>query len=249
MRLPQPLGCESDRIESVMTSGTELPWEELHENLRGFVGRRVRNPSDVEDLVQRVLLQIYKGLGSLRDAERLHAWVYRAARNAIADYYRSPALRRELPAGDAQDVAANPAAEPPEAEVQDDETALFELASCMTPLLRQLPAPYLDALTLTDLQGMNQADAARRTGVSLSAMKSRVQRGRKQLKAILEECCRIEIDRRGGVMGYEARREGACDSCGPCADCNNGPRAPTQEALDGESRLGGARHTGRATPH
>ena len=72
-----------------MAAVSELPWEELHGNLRAFISRRVRNQADVDDLVQRVLLQIVKGLASLRDAERLHAWVYRTARNVIVDYYRS----------------------------------------------------------------------------------------------------------------------------------------------------------------
>jgi Sigma-70 region 2 len=57
-------------------------------------------------LVQRVLLQIVKGLASLRDVERLHAWVYRTARNVIVDYYRSPTTRREVASGDAEDLAA-----------------------------------------------------------------------------------------------------------------------------------------------
>ena len=55
-----------------MAAVSELPWEELHGNLRAFISRRVRNQADVDDLVQRVLLQIVRGLASLRDAERLH---------------------------------------------------------------------------------------------------------------------------------------------------------------------------------
>ena len=86
-----------------MAAVSELPWEELHGNLRAFISRRVRNQADVDDLVQRVLLQIVKGLASLRDAERLHAWVYRTARNVIVDYYRSSAGRREVASGGAED--------------------------------------------------------------------------------------------------------------------------------------------------
>ena len=89
-----------------MAAVSNLPWEELHGNLRAFISRRVRNQADVDDLVQRVLLQIVKGLASLRDAERLHAWVYRAARNVIVDYYRSSAGRREVASGGAEDLAA-----------------------------------------------------------------------------------------------------------------------------------------------
>src|SRR5918995_6825167 len=87
-----------------MAAVSELPWEELHGNLRAFIGRRVRNPADVDDLVQRVLLQIVKGLDSLRDLSRLHAWVYRTARNVIVDYYRASPPRHEILVGSAEDV-------------------------------------------------------------------------------------------------------------------------------------------------
>ena len=199
-----------------MAAVSELPWEELHGNLRAFISRRVRNQADVDDLVQRVLLQIVKGLASLRDAERLHAWVYRAARNVIVDYYRSSAGRREVASGGAEDLAA--ASAETQASSRDDErAALQELAGCMTPMIRQLSPAYREAVTLADLEGVNQADAAARAGVSLSAMKSRIQRGRQQLKAVLEDCCRVQLDRRGTIVAYDPRKP---NSCGPCGSCD-----------------------------
>ena len=199
-----------------MAAVSEVPWEELHGNLRAFISRRVRNQADVDDLLQRVLLQIVKGIASLRDAERLHAWVYRTARNVIVDYYRSSGGRREVASGGAEDLAA--ASAETQASSEDDErAALQELAGCMTPMIRQLPPPYREAVTLADLEGVNQADAAARAGVSLSAMKSRIQRGRQQLKAVLEDCCRVQLDRRGTIVGYDPRKP---NSCGPCGSCD-----------------------------
>jgi len=199
-----------------MAAVSDLPWEELQGNLRAFISRRVRNQADVDDLVQRVLLQIVKGLASLRDAERLHAWVYRAARNVIVDYYRSSAGRRESAGGGAEDLAE--ASAETQASFQDDErAALQELAGCMTPMIRRLPPAYREAVTLADLEGVNQADAAARAGVSLSAMKSRIQRGRQQLKAVLEDCCRVQLDRRGTIVAYDPRQP---NSCGPCGSCD-----------------------------
>jgi RNA polymerase sigma-70 factor, ECF subfamily len=195
----------------------EPPWEELHASLRAFIGRRVRNPADVDDLVQRVLLQVVKGLGSLRDTERLYAWVYRTARNVIVDHYRSPAVRREVPNGDAEDLADAQAAAPADVAREDEGAAVRELAACMTPMLQRLPPAYSEAIRLTELEGLNQADAARRSGVSVSGMKSRVQRGRRQLKAVLEECCRVELDRRGGVVTFDRRDSEAGDSCKGCS--------------------------------
>ena len=194
----------------------EPPWEELDGNLRAFIGRRVRNRADVDDLVQRVLLQIVKGLGSLRDASRLHAWVYRTARNVIVDHYRSSQRRHEIAGGDAVDLASNDGTNGEVPFEEDEGTALQELAACLAPMMRQLPPAYREALTLSDLEGINQAEAAERVGVSLSGMKSRVQRARKQLKAILEACCRVDLDHRGAIMAYTPRSPHACG----CSNCD-----------------------------
>lgn len=198
-----------------MAAVSEPPWEELHGNLRAFISRRVSNQADVDDLVQRVLLQIVKGLGSLRDAERIHAWVYRTARNIIVDYYRSSTGRREVASGGTEDLASEGRDSQAPSE-EDERAALQELAACMTPMIGQLSPAYREAITLADLEGVNQAEAAERAGVSISGMKSRVQRGRKQLKAALEECCRVHLDRRGTIVAYAPRKPdsgGACDSC------------------------------------
>jgi hypothetical protein len=48
-------------------------WEELHASIRGFVARRVRQQADVDDVVQRVFLQVHRALPTLRRADKLHA--------------------------------------------------------------------------------------------------------------------------------------------------------------------------------
>jgi RNA polymerase sigma-70 factor (ECF subfamily) len=85
------------------------------------------------------------------------------------------------------------------------------LAQCIQPFLARLPTDYADALRWVDLEGMTQAEAAQRAGISVSGMKSRVQRGRAKLQELLEVCCRFELDCRGRVIGYEARKRCDCD--------------------------------------
>ncbi|MCA1674143.1 MAG: hypothetical protein LC799_18765, partial [Actinobacteria bacterium] len=58
-------------------------------------------------------------------------------------------------------------------------------------------------LRLTDLDGHTQADAAAIIGLSTTAMKTRVQRARAQLRALFTRCCEIELDRRGGIIDYQ----------------------------------------------
>ena len=42
------------RLMGSVTSSVELPWDDVHAVLRAFIGRRVRNPADADDLVQQV---------------------------------------------------------------------------------------------------------------------------------------------------------------------------------------------------
>ena len=111
---------------------------------------------------------------------RSRAWIFQIARNAIADHYRRAAVRREQPAGvDLTRLEPPPAIESAPVELRS------ELAACLRPLVQRLPEPYREALVLTELDGLTQADAATRLGLSTSGMKSRVQRGRGQLRDLL----------------------------------------------------------------
>jgi RNA polymerase sigma-70 factor (ECF subfamily) len=181
----------------------EAVWLEFHERLLGFIERRVRSRETAEDILQDVMLRIHRRAGELERAEAVGAWVHEIARNAIIDRYRSARVRRERAAG--MEVDREQAVEP-----EDETDVRGELSTCIAPLLRRLPASYREALALTELEGMTQADAAARLGLSVSGMKSRVQRGRVQLKRVLTECCEIERDRRGGITAYQPRR-GPCD--------------------------------------
>lgn len=196
-----------------MASDTEHLWQQMHTGIRGFVSRRIRQPADVDDVVQRVFLRVHEGLSSLRDEDRIHAWVYRTATNAIADYYRGPINRRELASGGLDDFAdASPVGAAP--EEADEPTAEKEFAACVQPLLRSLSEADQETLTLIDVDEVTQADAARRLGISVSGMKSRIQRARRRLRTVVEDCCRVNLDRRGGIIAYEPRGSCGCETCG-----------------------------------
>jgi RNA polymerase sigma-70 factor (ECF subfamily) len=79
-------------------------------------------------------------------------------------------------------------------------------------LLGELPATAREALTRVDLEGQTQHAAAADVGISVSGMKSRVQRGRRQLRDLLERCCQVDVDRTGAVAAY--RPTGAGCGCG-----------------------------------
>ncbi len=66
-------------------------------------------------------------------------------------------------------------------------------------MLERLPQRDRQAITLVEYEGLTQNEAARRLGISLSGMKSRVQRARGRLCELLTGCCAVAMDVRGAV--------------------------------------------------
>lgn len=186
----------------------EQMWREVIAQLRAFVRRRIANPDRAEDLIGDILLRIHQNLGSVDDRERLAHWVSRVARNAVIDEYRRAGRAREQLVAAPDDTAVDTRYEEP-----DDEGVLGELAGCLRPLLHGLPTEQRRAVEMIDLDGIAQADAALREGVSLSGMKSRVQRGRRRLAELLGQCCALTLDARGVPMDY-APSAGCDRGCG-----------------------------------
>jgi len=182
---------------------TEQIWRELSDRLRQFVRSRVDSAADADDIVQSVFLRIHEKIGELRQSERLQSWVFQIARNAIADRYR----RRRDPQPDGS-------AEEPAPEPDDAQNLNAEVASCLAGLIEQLPDEQRRAIALYELEGVPQKAIAERESISLSAAKSRIQRGRQALEVILRDCCQFQLDARGNVLDYEANASGDCDAAG-----------------------------------
>lgn len=177
---------------------------EFLEPLRAFIARRV-DSAHVDDITQDVFLKIAANIGTLKDEQKLRAWIYQIARNAITDHYRrhqnSP-VPLEMP----ETIEAAEASEPDRAG---------ELSLCVRPLVRQLPAKYREALELTEFEGISQKELSERLGISSSGARSRVQRARTKLKDILVSCCTIETDSHGTITDFSKRTARGAAECAP----------------------------------
>ena len=178
-------------------------WQDYHSRLHQFILGRVNNEAEAEDILQDIFLRIHSHIDSLDEAEHLQAWIYRVARNAVIDHYRRRRPMDELPAD----------LQTPDTEEADIRR---ELGGCLEPMIDALPEPYRTALRLSEMQGITQKSLAEQEGLSLSGAKSRVQRGRSMVKALMLDCCHFEFDIQGRVIDYA----GKDDSCGPrCDSC------------------------------
>jgi len=178
----------------VIAAQSRGAWREIEARLRPYVARRVASSAEVDDIVQEILIRVHQGLASLRDGESFGGWVYRIAARVLVDSgrARARAVRPDRP-------TSSPA------PADEDADLRLELGECVALFVARLPSPYREAITLTELQGLTQKDAAEMLGTSLPALKSRVQRGREKIRDMFEACCQISVDCRGRVVDCEAR--------------------------------------------
>jgi len=184
---------------------TDRAWDDLRTRLNRYVRRKVDVDAS-EDLVHDILLRVLQNEKTLSDADNPIAWIYTVAKNRIADYYRKQS--RVNLANDSNLL---------EDEYADTETPTIgidkDFADCLRPLTARLEPKYREALQLVDFNEMKQAEAANQIGISLSGMKSRVQRARIKLKEELLACCAIERDRFGEIIDYKKKDGGSEEQC------------------------------------
>ncbi len=176
------------------SNSTEEIWHAYQSRIRGFIASRIDDKSAADDLLQEVFIKIHTRLGQLDDGERLGSWLFQITRNAINDHYR--ARRPQQPFDESL------------LEENDESVALArrELEACLLPMIENLPDNYRDAVRLSEIDGLTQEAVAERLGLSLSGAKSRVQRGRRQIRGMMESCCRLEFDHRGHLVDYDNKK-------------------------------------------
>ena len=180
---------------------------DVHRKVLTFFRRRLSSANDAEDLVQDTMLRIVRSFHDLRSRDRLQPWIFRIARGVLADYWRSKSRTAESES----DADALPA---PDFSTANAEK---ELAGCVELFTRRLPARYREAVELSELSGLPHREIAERLGLSVSGVKSRIQRGREQLKLLVLECCAVDLYG-GEVRSVEQRatwaREEPCGCVG-----------------------------------
>ncbi|NTW05832.1 MAG: RNA polymerase sigma factor SigZ [Peptococcaceae bacterium] len=176
-------------------------WEEFSMPLKAFVSKRVSNPQDVEDILQDIFIKISCNADSLLDDTKIHPWIYQITRNTITDHYRK---NRNIEFSELPDDLAN--------ENDEDLSMNKELSPCLNTIIDSLPEKYKEVVILAEFNSMTQKEISEKTGLSLSGVKSRVQRSRKILKTRLLDCCNLEFDRIGNVIDYK-KKSSDCKYC------------------------------------
>jgi len=148
----------------------------LGDHLRSFLRRRLSGQlSDVEDLVQEVLLAVHNARATYRAEQPVTAWVQAIARYKLVDYFRSRS-RHE---------AFNDPIDAMEELFEEASSERAEASRDLGKLLETLPDKQRLPIVHVKLEGHSVAETAEMTGLSESAVKIGIHRGLKVLAAKL----------------------------------------------------------------
>src|SRR5437868_3683313 len=158
--------------------------EPVHDRALGFARCLCRSRSDGDDLFQEALLRALTKLDALRDDAAFRPWLYRIVITVHRNRSRRAFWRRLLPLGDAaaaDDASGSPGAlDYRNSAWPPDAAGATERARAA---LAVLPAVQRESIVLFELEGWQVDEIAALHRVSLSAVKSRLARGRARLRA------------------------------------------------------------------
>ncbi len=169
--------------ELALTAATFSTLVEEYSNLAYHVAlRMLHNPQDAEDAVQDAFVSAYKALGSFKGQSKLSTWLYRIVVNACLMKIRKNKTRHKYFTDTGYDDAIvydwdnNPEKTARNGEIRD---AIDSALEYLSPELRA-------AVVLRDVQEFSSEEASEILNISVAALKSRLHRGRIQLRKHLE---------------------------------------------------------------
>jgi RNA polymerase sigma-70 factor (ECF subfamily) len=160
------------------------------ERVYGALRRFGLDAGEADEVAQEVFVRAWRGLGRFEERARFSTWLYRIAFNEA----QRRLTRRSAPRAEPDPDRDDPIASLPESpELGPDALTLGrEFEQTLARALDQLPVEWRAAVVLRDIEGFSTEEAAEIVGVGQAAFKSRLHRGRMQLRALLEPYLQLE---------------------------------------------------------
>lgn len=188
---------EEADVVAELKSGSEEAFSRLiftyHQPIYSVIARMLQNPADAADVTQDVFIKVFRGISSFHGESSLRTWMYRIALHEASNQRRwwSRHCRQEVTieaetghSADGQPLCIKDT-------LVDANESPFELAaheeirSRVEAELREIPEPFRSVLILRDIEGFAYEEIADILNVQLGTVKSRLMRGRAQIKARL----------------------------------------------------------------
>lgn len=152
---------------------------EVYPTLRRWALARAGDPDDADELVQRTLIGMHRGLGRFSARSRLSSWLYRIMQNAAIDLERARDARPDTdPAPSPAELDDAPAAG------SDPLRALHagRLAEAVRDFLEGLPTRQREVLELVDQEGRQAVDVAEMLGIAPGSVRASLFKARRAVR-------------------------------------------------------------------
>jgi len=175
-------------------SGAAFDWLVTHYSgpVYGLVAGMVSESCDAADITQDVFLKAFRGIRGFRRGSSLKTWIYRIAIREALNHRRW--LWRHHREQDSIDI--EPSNGHAMLEIEDvgstpfDQAASHEVQQAVQQALLKVPEVFRSAVILRDLEGMSYEEVAEVLTVTVGTVKSRILRGRRMLREILDPLLR-----------------------------------------------------------
>ena len=149
-----------------------------------LTSRMCRNPADAEEAAQEAFLAAWQGLAFFRGDSSFSTWLYRLATNACVDLLRRESRHRTAAGLSLDDEELNLDVPDP-ARSPQDEAERRELREEIERGLASLSPEHREVLVLREIHQLSYDEIAETLDLDVGTVKSRISRGRKQLRKFL----------------------------------------------------------------
>jgi RNA polymerase sigma-70 factor (ECF subfamily) len=167
--------------------------EERHADIYALLYRLTEDAEEARDLTQETFLQAFRHLAGFRGDADLRTWLYRIAVNQARNRWRWWKRRRrdrtvslDAPAGESSDAPLSAGLPCRDGEDPEQQALARERERALFSALRTLSRPYREVIVLRDIEGLSYEEVALALEINVGTVKSRLSRGRNELRRRLE---------------------------------------------------------------